>query len=472
MASGWKRFDDALDIYSRILQGPWEAPRFGSMMLLCPELTSDMTGTKMVYLELFGKPIIIINDIKTAQELLEKRAGIYSSRRQIRMLTEVIGFKALFGLMPYGDEWRTHRRMFRQHFSDRNLPKIQERILEFLRKSLLPNILTSPEDIHGHVRDFIGGLSSSLTYGLPTQRQNDPLVRFAEQGWLVINHSGAPGRYLVNLLSPLKYVPEWMPGSRFKQEAKEMRKTLDRLMEDPYQATVKAMESKAGRKTSFVQETLERLRDKPDFETQARYVKQTACQIFGGLSETTATATMTFILAMVIRPDVQRKAQEEVDSVVGDRLPEFADMPQLLYLSAVIKEALRWNPATPLGVPHMTSDQDVYMGYYIPKNCTVIANAYSMLHDEDFYSDADEFKPERFITNDGHLRQDIPDPELVATFGFGRRVCPGSHVARSMLYITAATILSLFDISSGVDPDGKPVEVTPRFAPASLVSYV
>ncbi|KAF5348574.1 hypothetical protein D9756_009655 [Leucocoprinus leucothites] len=412
-------------------------------------------GSKMVYLEVFGNPILIVNDLETARDLLEKCAALYSSRRQIRMLTEVIGFKALFGLMPYADEWRIHRRMLHQHFSETRL-------------------LTYSFEINS----FIGGLSSSLTYGLPTQRKNDPLVRFAEQGWLVINRSGAPGRYLVNILAPLKYAPGWMPGAGFKKEAKEMRKKLDRLIDEPYEATVNAMvrytnsaplletlpkvyasADKDNTQAIVCGRNFDRHRYDPDFDLQARTI------------ETTAAATMTFILAMVIHPEVQMRAQQEVDSVVGNqRLPEFSDIPHLPYLSAVIKEVLRWNPATPLGVPHMTSGQDVYKGYYIPNNCTVIANAYAMLHDEDVFPDPTEFRPGRFIGEGGHLRQDIPDPEFVATFGFGRRACPGSHLARSMLYITAASILSLFDISSSVDTDGKPIKANPRFAPSSLVS--
>lgn len=77
----------------------------------------------------------------------------------------------------------------------------------------------------------------SLTYGLPVQRQNDPLVSFAEQGFTEITGSAGPGKYLVNIIAPLKYIPEWMPGAGFKQEAKMIRKRLDRLMEEPYEAT-------------------------------------------------------------------------------------------------------------------------------------------------------------------------------------------------------------------------------------------
>lgn len=107
-----------------------------------------------------------------------------------------------------------------------------------------------------------------------------------------------------------------------------------------------------------------------------------------------------------------------------------------------------------------------------------------MLHDEDIFPNPKEFRPERFIDND-----DVLDPTTVATFGFGRRfvcpsfssctptdvhilfrICPGSHVARSALYISAASILSLFDILPAVGADGRPIHVEPEFGAASIVS--
>jgi hypothetical protein len=110
---------------------------------------------------------------------------------------------------------------------------------------------------------------------------------------------------------------------------------------------------------SFVVDALERARDSEDFEFQAHLVKQTAMQVFGGesrrqlseqcpnssivaFSESTVTSVMTFILAMLIHPEVQLRAQEEIDSIVGvDRLPDFSDIPRLPYLSAIVKETLR-----------------------------------------------------------------------------------------------------------------------------------
>lgn len=84
----------------------------------------------------------------------------------------------------------------------------------------------------------MGGLSTSITYGLPIQRSHDPLVHFAEDTFTKVASAGAPGKYMVNLVPPLKYVPEWMPGAGFKKIARGIREQVYKLVEEPYQATL------------------------------------------------------------------------------------------------------------------------------------------------------------------------------------------------------------------------------------------
>lgn len=83
----------------------------------------------------------------------------------------------------------------------------------------------------------------------------------------------------------------------------------------------------------------------------------------------------TFFLAMTLHPEVQRKAHEEIDRVVGrDRLPTFADRDSLPYVEAVFKESFRWHALTPLGLPHVTTADDVCEGYLIPKGAIILPN--------------------------------------------------------------------------------------------------
>ena len=71
---------------------------------------------------------------------------------------------------------------------------------------------------------------------------------------------------------------------------------------------------------------------------------------------------------MALYPDVQKRAQEEIDSIIGsERLVTFDDRISLPYIEAVYKEVMRWQPVTPLGLPHSTSEDDIYKGFHIPK---------------------------------------------------------------------------------------------------------
>jgi cytochrome P450 len=89
----------------------------------------------------------------------------------------------------------------------------------------------------------------------------------------------------------------------------------------------------------------------------------------------TVSSTQTFFLAMTLYPEVQRKAQEEIDRVLGPgRLPKVVDRANLPYVDAVVKETLRWHPVAPMGIPHMSVEDDMFEGYFIPKGSLIMPN--------------------------------------------------------------------------------------------------
>ncbi|OJA19807.1 hypothetical protein AZE42_12300, partial [Rhizopogon vesiculosus] len=159
--------------------------------------------------------------------------------------------------------------------------------------------------------------------------------------------------------------------------------------------------------------------------------KWVAATLYGGGADTTVSSIYAFFLAMTLSPDVQKKAQAEIDAVVGpDRLPSFADRDSLPYVEALTKEVLRWNAVVPTGVPHRVTEDDIHDGYYIPKGSLIIPNIWFMLNDPRTYFNPSEFNPERFLANDGKGPE--VEPRTIC-FGFGRRICPGTHVFRRAL---------------------------------------
>ncbi|KAF5346778.1 hypothetical protein D9756_010410 [Leucocoprinus leucothites] len=425
-------------------------------------------GSKIMYVEALGQPFIVINDARIASELLDKRSAIYSSRPRLPMF-ELIGGNQFFVLLPYGDEWRNQRRMFQQHFSKRSLPREQEKALEFTRKALLPNLYKTPQSFPEHIKEYVCGMALSMVYGLPIKRNHDPLFASFDDAFNAALVMATPGKYLVDIFPFLNYIPDWVPGIPFKRDSWWCREKLAKAFGEPFKVVQKNMEEDVASE-SFVSTSLERYKNDPDYEVSESYIRKAASQVYEGASGTTVVALKTFILAMLVHPELQRKAQEEVDSVVGqDRLPDFSQRSRLPYLTAILKEVLRWNPTVPSGVPHMTTAEDVYEGYYIPRGSMILPNTYAMLHDEEMFPNPKVFNPDRFI-KDGVLVEDILDPMVTATFGFGRRACPGSHIALATFYIATASILSLFDISPELDENNNPIEVKPEFIDTGLTS--
>jgi cytochrome P450 len=169
-----------------------------------------------------------------------------------------------------------------------------------------------------------------------------------------------------------------------------------------------------------------------------------------------------FFLAMTTNPEIQRKAQEEIDNVVGhDRMPDFKDYESMPYLRALVREILRWRPVDPIGLQHQSTEDDIYEGYFIPKGTLVLFNVWAMNRDPELYGeDFDSFRPERFLDEEGKLKPTHPNSkgEGHFTYGFGRRICVGRHVANNTLFIDIANILWACTIEPARNHDGSLVE--------------
>ncbi|KAG0557964.1 hypothetical protein KC19_11G169200 [Ceratodon purpureus] len=176
--------------------------------------------------------------------------------------------------------------------------------------------------------------------------------------------------------------------------------------------------------------------------------------------DTTAISVEWAIAELVRSPDIQAKAQQELDQVVGQgRVVTEQDFSKLPYLQAVAKEALRLHPPTPLMLPHKATENVKLAGYDIPKGAIVHCNVYAISRDATIWKEPLKFRPERFVEEDidikGHDYRLLP-------FGAGRRVCPGAQLGLNMVQLMLARLLHQFSWAPppGVAPES--IDMTER----------
>jgi cytochrome P450 len=290
----------------------------------------------------------------------------------------------------------------------------------------------------------------------------------------------------VDIYSFFHYIPQSFFGNwitRSKAVGGQMNKLYSDML-----AKVEQRRKKHGSKGSWMDTVLD----------QQEKLGLTRHQIYflGGVvmeggSDTSASIITSFIHAMTKWGHVLKKAQEEVDSVVGeDRTPLWSDYQNMPYVASIVKETMRWRPAVPLAFPHAATEgetipiltpclrvvdrlltyADTWIdGKLIPKGATVIINCWGMHQDEARYGDPNVFNPDNFK---GEMTL---APELFAGadyekrdhygYGSGRRICPGIHLAERNLFLAMAKLIWAFNIEPGRDENGRPIE--PSFDPST-----
>ncbi|KZT21351.1 CyP450 monooxygenase [Neolentinus lepideus HHB14362 ss-1] len=445
--------------------GPKPLPVLGNMLDV-PKKTAWKTYAAwskqfgdIIHLNILGEHIVIINSVKIANDLFEKRVNIYSDRPIVPML-ELTGWHLGFSLMPYNEFWKKQKRMFHQMLGREHVSRYNN---SMVRKAhaLVQRVLDNPGDFYDHAFHWSTDSTMATVYNYEVASKDDRYVFIAEHALGFLAKCLLPGAFLVNYLPFLQHLPDWLPGMAFKRLATTCHKYTVEMRDVPYDLTKKQM-------TEGIPEACvtSDLIDKAVLKGELNYeeeelIKGVSWTAYAAGYDTTASSVLSGILGLLLFPEAQRKAQAEIDSVVGsDRLPDFRDRDALPYTAALLREVLRWGPVVPMALPRRAAEDDVYNGYYIPKGATVFGNSWGMLHNEDTFEDPERFMPERWLKSDGTLKEDFP----IQAFGFGRRLCSGRHMATENVWMALVMILSVFNVSKAKNEAGDEIPVTAEFS--------
>lgn len=411
----------------------------------------------LMYLNAFGQPIVVLQSLKAAFELLDKRANISSDRPRYIVAHEILCGGLFAAFMRYGDLWRRTRRAAHE-----GLTKLAIRhYYPILRKEatlLSSAILDNQGLLEKHFQRFSASAIMSILYDYPTlENEDDQTLKQIHTFIGRLSKATVPGAYLVELLPWMMHIPESF--AKWKREGREQ------FVEhtDMFNALLNAVRGdiSKGCERPSMSASLIKTSDRNGLSNQG--MAWLIGTLYSAGAETTYNSLTWWALAMIAHPEIQKRAQAELDAVVGRaRLPTFSDVPNLSYIQAIVKETLRWRPSLPFGIPHNTTEDIWYDGVFIPKGTTCLANLWQCHHDPAFYGDdAAKFNPERFLDANGRILSGPVETrdEGHSTYGFGRRACVGKHLANDSLYITIATVLWAANLERVRDQHGE--EVTP-----------
>ncbi|POS69406.1 cytochrome P450 [Diaporthe helianthi] len=395
-----------------------------------------------------SNPLIMIQSQEIAKELLDRRGANYSTRPDLYILSELASRGLRQVAMQYNPTWRQIYRINHKILNAKAaLAFTPYQLLE--SRQMLVDILDNPSEHQKHIQRYANSVSCQMVYGFRTTTWSDPRLQsvisiFNEVCDLAVT---IPAR-LMDCYPILQKLPKsLLPVCR---EALDLDRRCIEVFMERWMTAKKQTEDKIA--SPCFSTALTQAQKLEGFSDQlASYI---AGDLVEAASSTSSDTLFGFLMAMVTHPEVQRRAHEELDVVVGtERPPTFDDMARLPYIRGCVKETLRWMPTTSLLVPHAPMEDDIYRDFVIPAGAGVVVNVWALNMDPERWPNPRVFDPLRFekeIRSEYEIAKSY-DPETLRhnyVFGAGRRLCQGIHFAERTLWLSMACLLWAFDFST------------------------
>ncbi|EIN10090.1 cytochrome P450, partial [Punctularia strigosozonata HHB-11173 SS5] len=387
--------------------------------------------------------IVVISSASAVKELLDRRSASTVDRPPMFLAQEVTGGLNMV-LARHSEQWRTMRKAAHTMLT----PQATTRYMPDFRSFHLSLIVV--------IARYSNSVILSVLYGKrsPRYETEDTTTFFhVQRRWEQALELGAHPP--VDMLPFLRYVPErWALWKRISREIREVQRGL-------YMKLLCECEERIRSGTqdgipTFMDEVIKQ-------QDELGMTREMACYLGGTLieggSDTTSYSLQSLVLALTAFPEAQRKAQEEIDRVVGsDRMPNLSDFEMMPYLQALIKETHRFRPPATL-IPHRAMQDERYGTYLIPEGTTIMMNIWGIYHDPDAFDDPESFQPERYLKTEFGTKRgvDVNDWRRTLLFGAGRRLCPGISLANNTMKIITMNLVWGFDFRQL--PGRSPVDI-------------
>ncbi|PVF92960.1 cytochrome P450 [Serendipita vermifera] len=375
----------------------------------------------VVYAPVLGTNMIILNSHDAANELLAKKPNTTAGRHVNYLLGDLMGFRWATTLLQPGVHHSNQRKMFRRGIGPQRIGSYDSAI-----ELAVAEFMTQLETFHGNPNVIfhraVGRMVSRFTHGEKIwEEMGADLIPWNLEFMELVNE-GLFGFWLVDFFSLLQISQQ---GQIISEKVR-------------YRAYARGLElHKSGTLGHCILGDLVE-----DFDDNVD-VQDATSMLYSAAADTTSGALTSYLLALFLYPEVAQRVYEEIQPVThGLRLPNIADRVNLPYTEAVFKESVRIRPFMPIRIRHVNTEDEVIMGYFIPKGTVIHQCLIAIFHDTRVWEEPENFKPERFLEPSASEK---PNP-LSVLFGYGLRVCAGMHLADRVAFQLVATIGALFKV--------------------------
>ncbi|KAM4694839.1 cytochrome P450 2K4-like [Discoglossus pictus] len=446
-------------VYKNFPPGPKPLPIIGNLHII------DAKTPYKTFLELSKKygsvfsvqmgsqKMVVLCGYETVKEALVNHADEFTDRPNIPIFKDVSkGYGVVFS---NGDNWKVMRRFTLSTLRDFGMGKktLEDKINEeseylvqkiksfkgkpfentMIMNAAVANIIVSIIFGHRYVYEDPTFLKLMKIINDNVKLLGSPMVMLYNSfpsllKWLPGNHKTIHG----NVAELQKFVKETLIKKKDQLDANDQRSLIDAFL-------VKQQEEKPSSEQYFHNENLTML----------------VGNLFAAGMETTSTTLRWALLLMMKYPEIQKNVQNEIEKVIGSAQPQTEHRKSMPYTDAVIHEVQRFANIVPLNLPHGTSQDVTFRGYFLPKGTHIVPLLSSVLKDKAYFEKPDEFYPEHFLDADGRFMKN----DAFMPFSAGRRICAGENLAKMELFLFFTKLLQTFTFKQ---PPGAPdIDLTP-----------
>ncbi|KAF2719983.1 putative cytochrome P450 [Polychaeton citri CBS 116435] len=414
---------------------------------------------------------VVLTSRTLVKGLLDRKSSIYSARPRSFVANLISGGDHIL-LMQYGAQWRAIRKLCHADLAERVADERHLPLQEAEARQMLADYLSVDPSGDEHMllpKRFSNSVAMGVVWGARTPRPDTAHMRrlySVMEIWSKVMETGATPP--VDIYPFLHRLPQSI-FHNWVDRATHVRNEMNGLYRD-FLANIRTRRAAQGSRNSLMDRALDQAEGPaPSRSDSAMRTGDHELWFMGGAlteggSDTSASIITAFVQAMVVYPEVQRKARAQIDAVVGgDRSPTWSDYSSLPYVAQCVKETMRWRPVTPLAFPHAVTRDDWVEAeggerYFVPEGSTVILNAWGLHNDPTVFPNPETFDPDRYAGVTAlapELANGSPERRDHYGYGAGRRFCPGAHIAERNLFLAMSKLLWAFEIFPGRGEEGK-----------------